>query len=269
MSTQMRMATVASGSSGNCIYVGSEQTHILIDAGVSKKRTETGLNENDVAMSDISAIMITHEHSDHIQGLGVIARKYEIPIYATEKTLYEIEHNEKLGRIPEGLYREVREDEPVMIGDLQVCPFRISHDAVQPVGYRINCRDKSVAVATDMGKYDDYIISHLQGLDAIVIEANHDVRMLLAGSYPYYLKQRILGDRGHLSNEASGRLINAILHDHMKYIILGHLSKENNYEELAYETVRTEILLSDNPYKAEDFNIFVAKRETHSELLMV
>ena len=269
MSTQMRMASVASGSSGNCIYVGSDNTHILIDAGVSKKRTEVGLNANHIDIRDISAIMVTHEHIDHINGLGVISRKYEIPIYATAKTLIEIENNTKLGRIPEGLYREVKEYEPVDIGDLQIYPFKISHDAVQPVGYRINCRDKSVAVATDMGTYDDYIVSCLQGLDAIVIEANHDVRMLLAGSYPYYLKQRILGDRGHLSNEASGRLIDAILHDNMKYIMLGHLSRENNYEELAYETVRTEIMLSDNKYKADDFNISVAKRDINSELFAV
>ena len=269
MSKQMRMASVASGSSGNCIYVGSDSTHILVDAGVSKKRTEQGLNANQLNLADISAIMITHEHIDHIQGLGVISRKYGIPIYATAKTLVEIEQNPKIGTIPEGLYREVKEDETVTIGDLSVRPFKISHDAVQPVGYRIRCGDKSVAVATDMGKYDDYTIQCLQGLDAIVLEANHDVRMLLAGSYPYYLKQRILGERGHLSNEASGRLVNAILHDRMKYILLGHLSKENNYEELAYETVRTEILLGDNPYKAEDFNISVAKRDVNSPLYVI
>lgn len=269
MSTQMRMASVASGSSGNCIYVGSDNTHILIDAGVSKKRTETGLNANNIDIKNISAIMITHEHIDHINGLGVISRKYEIPIYATAKTLVEIENNTTIGDIPKGLYHEVKEDEHIRIGDLDICPFTISHDAVQPVGYRVNCNDKSVAVATDMGMYDDYIVSHLTGLNAIVIEANHDVRMLLAGKYPYHLKQRILGDKGHLSNETSGRLINDILHDNIRCIMLGHLSKENNYEELAYETVRTEIMLSDNEYKADDFRIQVAKRDVNSDLICV
>ena len=120
-----------------------------------------------------------------------------------------------------------------------------------------------------MGKYDDYIISKLQDLDAIVIEANHDVNMLLAGNYPYQLKQRILGDRGHLSNEASGRLINDILNDKIKRIILGHLSKENNFEELAYETVRSEILMSDNEYRPDDFDIQVAKRDVNSDLVLV
>lgn len=269
MSTQMRISTVASGSSGNCIYVGSDNTHILIDAGISKKRTETGLRANDIDMKDISAILVTHEHTDHINGLGVISRKYEIPIYATGKTIEEIKNNKKLGEIPEELYVEINEDNHFNVGDLDICPFAISHDAVQPVAYRINCGGKAVAVATDMGKYNDYIVSNLEKLDALVIEANHDIRMLLAGTYPYYLKQRILGDRGHLSNEMSGRLINAILHDGIKHILLGHLSKENNYEELAYETVRSEISLSDNPYKADDFDITVAKRDVNSVLFSV
>ncbi len=269
MSNNMRMATVASGSSGNCIYVGSDETHILIDAGISKKRTEVGLRNNEIDLKDISGIMITHEHIDHINGLGVISRKYEIPIYATADTLKQIENNKKIGEIPSGLYREIKPDVNYRIGDLEVCPFHISHDAADPVGYRINCEDKSVAVATDMGKYDDYIISKLQGLDAIVIEANHDVNMLLAGSYPYHLKQRILGDRGHLSNEASGRLINDILNDKIKKIFLGHLSKENNFAELAYETVRSEIIMSDNEYKADDFDIQVAGRDVNSDLVFV
>ena len=200
----MRISTVASGSSGNCIYVGSDNTHLLVDAGISKKRTETGLNANDIDMKDISGILITHEHIDHINGLGVISRKYEIPIYATPKTVEAIKSNNKLGHIPEELYVEIKADEHFNIGDIEVCPFSISHDAAEPVAYRFNEGGKSVAVATDMGKYDDYIVSNLKKLDALVIEANHDVRMLLAGAYPYYLKQRILGDRGHLSNEMSG-----------------------------------------------------------------
>lgn len=269
MSTQMRISTVASGSSGNCIYVGSDNTHVLIDAGISKKRTEIGLKANDIDMKDISAILITHEHIDHINGLGVISRKYEIPIYATGKTIEEIKYNRKLGEIPEYLYVEINEDKHFDIGDLDICPFAISHDAVQPVAYRINCGGKAVAVATDMGKYNDYTVSNLEKLDALVIEANHDIRMLLAGTYPYYLKQRILGDRGHLSNEMSGRLINDILHDGIKHILLGHLSKENNYEDLAYETVRSEIALSDNQYKADDFDITVAKRDVNSVLFCV
>lgn len=265
----MRISTIASGSSGNCVYVGSDNTHVLVDVGISGKRTEMGLNANGISMKDINAILITHEHIDHINGLGVISRKYGIPIYTTEKTADAIKANTKLGKIPEDLYVNINADSPFNIGDLEVHPFSISHDAVQPVAYRFNKGDKSIAVATDMGKYDDYTVSNLGKLDALLIEANHDVRMLMAGTYPYYLKQRILGEKGHLSNETSGKLINDILHDGLKYILLGHLSKENNYEDLAFETVKSEIAVSDNEYKADDFNIIVAKREMNSMLFCV
>ena len=265
----MKISTVASGSSGNCIYVGSDNTHILVDCGISGKKTALGLNANGIDIKDINGILITHEHIDHIQGLGVLSRKYEIPIYSTTGTIQAIKQNNKLGEIPAELYNEIKADENFNIGDIDIHPFNISHDAAQPVAYRLSNGDKAVAVATDMGKYDDYIVDNLKNLDALVLEANHDVRMLLAGTYPYYLKQRILGDKGHLSNEASGRLLGDILHDKLKYILLGHLSKENNYEELAYETVKAEITVSDNEYKADDFNIVVAARDINSALYAV
>lgn len=269
MEEKVKFSTVASGSSGNCIYVGSDNTHVLIDAGISKKRTEEGLYSCDIDLKDVSAIMITHEHTDHINGLGVISRKYSIPIMATALTVEAILNNKKLGEISPDLFMEIQPDESFSVGDLNICPFSISHDAVDPVAYRIESNGQSVAVATDIGKYDDYIVSNLKGLNAIVLEANHDVNMLLAGAYPYYLKQRIMGEKGHLSNEASGRLLDEILHDNLKYIVLGHLSKENNYEALAFQTVTTEITLSDSCYKANDFNIMVAKRDTCSELLII
>ena len=136
-------------------------------------------------------------------------------------------------------------------GDLTIHPFSIPHDAAQPVGYRVECEDKAVGIATDLGKYNDYIVDNLQNLDALLLEANHDIRMLQVGSYPYYLKQRILGDRGHLSNENAGKLLCRLLHDDMKAVFLGHLSKENNYEALAYETVCSEVTLGDNPYRSK------------------
>ena len=148
---------------------------------------------------------------------------------------------------------------------MEIVPFRISHDAADPVAYRVNSGEKSAAVVTDLGVYNDYIVDHLQGLDAVLLEANHDVRMLQAGVYPYYLKQRILSNHGHLSNENAGRLLCRILHDNLKSVFLGHLSKENNYEALAYETVCTEVTLGDNPYRANDFKIQVARRSEASE----
>ena len=263
----MRMVSIASGSSGNCIYVGSDETHILIDAGISNKRIEKGLNEIGVTGNDLDGILITHEHSDHIKGLGVLARKYGTPIYSTKETLEEIGNVKSLGDYPRELFRPICHDVDFYIGDLEIKPFRIDHDAANPVAYRVQNNRRSVAVATDMGHYSQYIIDHLQGLDAILLESNHDVKMLEAGPYPYYLKRRILGDYGHLSNENAGRLLNCILHDNLKHIFLTILSKENNYEELAYETVRLEISQGDSPYTASDFPITVAKRDEMSPIV--
>ena len=265
----MRLCSIASGSSGNCIYVGSDCAHVLIDAGISGRRVEAGLNSLELTGRDLDGILITHEHSDHIKGLGVFARKYGIPIYATGGTVDAMVRSGSLGKIPEGIFREIREDEPFLIKDLVVNPFTIPHDAAQPVGYRLECGEHSVGIATDLGKYNEYIIENLQNLDALLLEANHDIRMLQVGRYPYYLRQRIMGDRGHLSNENAGQLLCRLLHDNLKAVFLGHLSKENNYEELAYETVCSEVTMGDNPYKSKDFKIQVAKRDYISEIVTV
>ena len=148
-------------------------------------------------------------------------------------------------------------------------PFAISHDAAQPVGYRLEHGGRAVGIATDMGIYNEYIVGNLSGLDALLLEANHDVNMLQVGSYPYPLKRRILGEKGHLSNETAGQLLCRLLHDHLQTVLLGHLSRENNYEELAYETVCAEVTMGDNPYKAADFDISVAHREQASRVVVL
>lgn len=265
----MRLVSIASGSSGNCIYVGSESTHLLVDVGISNKKTELGLNEIGLTGRDIDGILVTHEHSDHIQGLGVISRKYGIPIYATAGTLEGIRQSRSLGVIEEELFHEITADSPFMLKDIEVNSMTISHDAREPVAYRFRCGDKRIAVATDMGYFDEYIVSSLTGMNAILLEANHDVNMLQVGPYPYVLKQRILGNRGHLSNESSGRLLARILNDNMNTVVLGHLSKENNLPELAYETVKLEVTLADNPYDGNDFPISVAKRDKASAHVII
>jgi len=257
----MRFSSIASGSSGNCIYVGSDTAHILIDDGISAKRTVEGLVGLGIKPEELDGIFVTHEHSDHIQGLGVLSRKYGIPIYATKGTIEGIRRSTSLGKIDDSLFNEICADEKTYIKDLTVHPMRISHDAAEPVAYRVKCENQKISIITDLGTYDDYTIDCLRNSDIIMAEANHDIRMLQVGPYPYYLKQRILGDRGHLSNENSGRLISAILHDNLKAIFLGHLSKENNIPELAYETVRLEIEASDNKYHGNDFMLKVAKRD--------
>ena len=265
----MRLCSIASGSSGNCIYVGSEHTHLLVDAGISKKRIEEGLEKLGISGCDLSGILVTHEHSDHIQGLGVFCRKHAIPIYATKGTLMGIKACKSLGEMPDNIFREIQADVPFEIGNLTVKPFAISHDANEPTGFRVEKEEKSVAIATDLGVYDDYVVDKLKNLNAIVLEANHDVHMLEVGPYPYPLKQRVLGSRGHLSNELSGRLLCDILHEGLQHILLGHLSKENNYPELAYETVKLEVTLSDTPFDGAKLPLMVADREKMSKILYV
>ena len=265
----MRLVSIASGSSGNCIYIGSESTHLLVDVGISNKKTEAGLNQIGLTGRDIDGILITHEHSDHIQGLGVISRKYGIPIYATPGTIEALKSIKTLGAVDESLYHEINADGIFTIKDMEINPMKISHDAAQPVAYRFRNGDRNAAVATDMGMFDDYTVSCLQGMDTILLEANHDVNMLQVGPYPYQLKRRILGDRGHLSNELSGQLLKRIAHEKLQGVVLGHLSKDNNIPELAYETVRVELAMGSEVYNEVQFPITVAKRDEVSTVIKI
>lgn len=265
----MDFFSIASGSSGNCICIGDDKNHVMIDAGISGRRIEAGMNAYDYTTADMDAILVTHEHSDHICGLGVIARKYGIPIYGTRGTLEAIKSTPSLGKIEEGLFHEIKAGDTFSVGTLSIETLPISHDAAEPIAYLVSSGDKRTGVITDLGTYDDSMVTRLQGLDAVLLEANHDVHMLQVGSYPYPLKQRIFGDKGHLSNESSGQLLGKLLHDDMKHIFLGHLSKENNYPELAYETVRIEVTLGDNPYKGSDFPIEVVKRDCVSDRIIL
>ena len=265
----MDFCSIASGSSGNCIYIGTEHTAVLIDSGLSGKKIEEGLQTINRTGTDLDGILITHEHSDHVKGLGVLARRLHIPIFLTEGTKHALLRNGSLGEIPDELFRIVTADVEQQIGDISILPFSISHDAAEPVGYRLTSGSRSAAVATDMGVYTEDTIRHLQHLDVLLLEANHDIHMLEAGRYPYYLKMRIMGDKGHLSNEASGRLLTEVLHDNMKHILLGHLSEENNYPALAYETVCAEVTMGECPYRSGDFPIDIAGRYTTGDLITV
>lgn len=265
----MRLCSIASGSSGNCVYVGSDTTHLLLDVGISGKRTEAGLQELGLKMSDIDGIFITHEHADHINGLGVLARKYGVPIYGTKGTIDAIRQTRSLGKIDESLFRYIKADEKCRVKDVTLYPIRTSHDAAESVAYRLSHDRQKIAVITDLGCYNEYTVECLKGLDVLYLEANHDVHMLQVGPYPYYLKQRILSERGHLSNEAAGRLLSRVLHDNMKAIVLGHLSQENNLPELAYESVRVEVTMADVPYSGNDFPMYVAKRNEVSQMITI
>lgn len=263
----MKIVPIASGSKGNCIYIENENLRLIVDAGISRKRIEDGLESLNVNANELDGILVTHEHSDHISGLGVLTRKYNIPIYSTGETLNCIKNTASLGDLDTDLFMEITPNKIFTLKGTDILPFSISHDAARPVAYRFNGENKSAAIATDMGFYDDYIVGNLEELDAILIESNHDVNMLQIGPYPYYLKQRIWGNKGHLSNESCGSLVNRIISSKLKYIILGHLSKENNLPEIAFETVRNEINAENDKYSADDISIKVASRvETSCEI---
>lgn len=238
----MQFGTIASGSSGNCLYAGDSDSHILIDAGVSGKRIKEGLEGFGVDPASLDAVLITHEHIDHISGLGVMARKYKLPIYATEKTLVQIERTKSVGKISTELFRVIKPDDTYKIGNISIRPFSISHDAADPVSYVLGNGTVKLGMVTDLGYFDEAVVEELKDSDMLYVEANHDIRMLQVGPYPYYLKQRILGNKGHLCNEMAGRLIKELYSRRLKNVILGHLSRENNFPELALEAVRNEFM---------------------------
>ena len=265
----MELCSIASGSSGNCIYVGTDATHLLVDVGISGKKTEGGLNSIGQSLKNIDGILVTHEHFDHICGLGVLSRKYHIPIFATRGTIAAIKMSSSVGKIEEDLFVPIKADESFRIKDITVEPMRTSHDAAEPVAYRMRYENKKIAIATDLGTYNEYTVECLKGMDLLFLEANHDVNMLQVGPYPYQLKRRILGDRGHLSNELSGQLLKRIAHEKLQGVVLGHLSKDNNIPELAYETVRVELAMGSEVYNEVQFPITVAKRDEVSTVIKI
>lgn len=264
----MQLYSIASGSSGNCIYLGEEDGGILIDAGISRKRIVTGLERKGLSLDDIKAIFITHEHSDHISGLGPVLRKNPIPVYATADTVSAIWEKTNMNNISPELFHSIRPEEEIEAREMLVRPFSISHDAVDPVCYTVEKQGKRAAVATDMGCFDDTIIRVLGQCDSVLIEANHDINMLQVGPYPYSLKMRILGNKGHLSNTSCADLIKEILHKDLKHLVLGHLSRENNFPQLAYRTVLDELEKTET-WGTLDTRLMVASRDEPTELLKI
>lgn len=232
---KVRFCPLVSGSSGNSTYIGNGDTHILIDAGVSCKQLVEHIRQLGVEPEQISALFLTHEHIDHIKGAGVLSRKYNIPVYATPGTWQGIGNT--VGDFAPENVRYVMAGQMTVVGDVCVKPFAIPHDTIEPVAYSVFTESRKLTVATDIGHATDTVRENIYDSDVLLFEANHDIEMLKNGSYPWPLKKRILGERGHLSNVASGETLGEIMSGRLKYIFLGHLSKENNEPHLAYETV--------------------------------
>lgn len=265
----MRLMSIASGSSGNCIYVGSNNTHILIDLGISRKRIMEGLKEASLSLDDIDAAFITHEHIDHISGIPIVSKRNNINLYSSSETFSVIERKMGIKTNFPHLVNEIKKEETVVVGDLSVTPFLISHDAKEPFAYVINDGKNKISVATDLGTYDEKTVEFMKDSNAILLESNHDERMLRAGRYPLELQERILSERGHLSNTTAGQLCAKILNDNIKGIFLGHLSTDNNYDKLALETVKQEIDLANNKYKSSDFDINIVYKNVVSKIIEI
>lgn len=231
----LKVSVLASGSSGNATYIETPHQKILVDAGLSGKKIEALMNSIGKTVADVDKILVTHEHGDHSLGVGVLARRYGLDVYANEATWEAL--TPKIGKLrPEQKHVFARDSEKVF-ADLEVQSFGVSHDAADPQFYLVQHANKTFAIVTDVGYVSEKIAGIVKNADGYLFECNHDTEILRAGSYPWALKQRILGDRGHLSNEDSAEALVQILGARTKRIYLGHLSQENNVKQLAHLTV--------------------------------
>lgn len=253
----VKFCPLFSSSKGNSIYIGTENGGILIDAGRSCKQIETALKNIDVAPDSIQAVFVTHEHTDHVSGLRVFANKYKPRVYATNGTLCALDDS---GILTEKYDAFCMDSHSLSVGDFSVNMFKTSHDAAESCGYTIEAKDGSrLAVATDLGIMTDTVLNAICGCDTVLLESNHDVRTLENNpQYPYSLKRRILGERGHLSNEACAETAEYLIKNGTKHLFLGHLSEQNNLPHLAY-AVTASALETAGAKAQEDFTLRVAK----------
>ena len=257
----LKYCSLYSGSSGNSFFVQSDNTKILIDVGVSAKKIVSALDELNIDINNIDAILITHEHSDHTKGLAALSNKYNIPIYLNKKTWNAMDGiNNKI--LKENI-NFINISEKFSIGDFEINSFPIPHDAANPCGFNIYYNNKKICIATDIGHVSEDLLKHLKNSTSIFLEANYDPEILKLSKYPYLLKKRISGNIGHLSNEEAGKTINILYNSGLKSALLIHLSKENNFPELAYKTVLSEVL------DCKNIDLNIAPRDFPSKMFEV
>lgn len=252
-----------SGSSGNSLFVETPNTRLLVDAGVSSKKIETALKSIDIDPSTIDGILVTHEHSDHVQGLGTLSRKFDLPVFVNQETLDAMPKQKD--KIPEKNIKTFKVNDKFSINDLDIKSFSIPHDAANPCGFSIFKDDKKISIATDIGHMTNSIVKNLEESLFVLLESNYDPEVLKCSSYPFNLKTRIAGPTGHLSNEMAGKTISYLLKSGLKKAMLGHLSKESNFPEIAYQTVLDELI--SNNYDENSLSVLVASRDTHSKII--
>jgi phosphoribosyl 1,2-cyclic phosphodiesterase len=230
----LRVCVLGSGSKGNCTYIESPEARLLIDAGLSAREIERRLRQIDRSPARLDGVLISHEHSDHIHGVGVLARRYQLPVYANRATWQRAQH--VIGMVDD--LREFCTGTPWVLKDLMIDPFSLPHDADDPVAFRLSWRRRTIAVVTDLGYPSQLVRERIRGCHLLVLEANHDDAMLKAGPYPWPLKQRIGGKSGHLSNLQASQLLQHVLHDELEHVVLAHLSEINNHPDLARLTAQ-------------------------------
>jgi len=232
----LSFCSFSSGSSGNCYLVKTENTAVLVDAGISGKRIFEGLEKTGTPRDQLAALLVTHEHTDHVKSLGtVLKREKEVKAYANALTWQKIS-----GQISAEQTKVFQTGDIFQIGDITVKSFPVSHDAADPVGYTLSAGGRQVSIVTDTGIMNEDSFAEAADADILILEANHDTDMLKIGRYPWFLKQRILGDKGHLSNTAAGEALRRLISERQKdrRVLLAHLSRENNFPEMAYQTVK-------------------------------
>ena len=261
----LKFCSLYSGSSGNSLFVETNNTKILVDCGTSAKKIVTALDNLGIDITDIDAILVTHEHSDHIQSLGTISKKYDIPVFANFETWNAIPgQKEKIDNKNINIFENNSE---FHVGNLQIFPFATPHDAANPCGFSVVNGHKRLSIATDLGHMEQSIFENIKDSSFVLLESNYDPEVLKMSSYPYPLKQRIAGPRGHLSNNEAGQTIAALMHKDLKEVMLGHLSKENNFPELAYQTVTEELM--NNNIDTKEIKISVASRSNPSKMITI
>ena len=257
----LKFCSLYSGSSGNSFFIESDESKILIDAGVSCRKIENALASLHVPMESLDAILVTHEHTDHTQSIGTISKKYNIPIYANKET-WEAMPNQ-VEKINDENICYFENDDAFYLNDLTIMPFSIPHDAANPCGFSVLKDEKKISVTTDIGHMDNYVLSHLKDSNLLLLESNYEPEVLRYSRYPYRLKERIASPMGHLSNIEAGQALNYLADFGLETALIAHLSNENNFPELAFKSVSEQIDDSKNVH------IEVAGRNGPTELFEV
>ena len=263
--TKFKLISLASGSNGNCYYLGTSKYGILIDAGIALRTIKKSLRDYGISIETIMGVIVTHDHTDHIKSIGSLGGKLSLPVYATESVHFGIQRSKYLDHDISSSRRIIEKEIPFKIKDFEIEAFDVPHDSIENVGFRIRIGNKNIVLITDVGRITDTIVSYASSANHLILEANYDETMLKYGRYPEYLKKRISSGMGHLSNRVAGELLSSIYHNEMDEVWLCHLSKDNNTPELAFNTIE-DALLSKNIVVGKDVMLTALSRGKPSGL---